>query len=57
MAGASIAVDPNSRPTCFRNIFEELIFVFTVTMATSSTTFIQGIFPIPEAVMTRSSLL
>ncbi|TAQ84782.1 hypothetical protein B7494_g6888 [Chlorociboria aeruginascens] len=35
--------DPNDRPKCFRNLFEECIFVFTVMLATASTTFVQGV--------------
>lgn len=37
-----VAQNPNARPRCFRNIFEECIFVFAIMMATSSTTFLQG---------------
>jgi len=43
--------DPNARPKCFRNIFEECIFVFTVMMATASTTFIQGVIVINTALI------
>ena len=43
--------DPNARPKCFRNLFEECIFVFTVMMATASTTFIQGVIVINTALI------
>jgi len=45
---------PNARPQCFRNIFEECIFVFTVMMATASTTFIQGVIVINTALIGES---
>lgn len=32
-----VGVDPNTRPKCFRNLFEEIVFVFTAMMATAST--------------------
>jgi len=44
-----IPQDPNARPRCFRNLFEECIFVFAVMMATSSTTFLQGVIVINTA--------
>lgn len=30
-------MDPNSGPRCFGNLFEEIVFVFTVMMAMAST--------------------
>lgn len=44
-------LDPNARPACFRNLFEECIFVFTVMMATSATTFVQGVIVINTALI------
>lgn len=49
MAQALLPPDPNTRPRCFRNTFQEIIFVFAVMMATSSTTFIQGVIVINTA--------
>lgn len=46
--------DPNTRPKHFRNNFEECIFVFTVMMATASTTFIQGVVVINTATIGKS---
>jgi len=43
--------DPNSRPSCFRNMIEEIVFIFTVMMATASTTFIQGVIVINTALI------
>jgi hypothetical protein len=40
---------PNDRPSCFRNLFEEWIFVFAIMMATSATTFLQGVIVINTA--------
>jgi len=45
--------DPNARPRCFRNAFEEYGFVFTVMMATASTTFLQGVIIINTATIQR----
>jgi hypothetical protein len=46
--------DPNARPKCFSSIFEECIFVFTVMLASCSTTFIQGVILINTATIGRS---
>jgi hypothetical protein len=43
MAQALMPQDPNGRPAHFANNFEEVIFVFTVMMATAATTFLQGV--------------
>jgi hypothetical protein len=42
MAHALVPDDPNARPKEFKNIFEEVFFIFTVMMANASTTFLQG---------------
>jgi hypothetical protein len=49
-----IPQNPNARPKHFRNNFEECIFVFTVMMATASTTFLQGVIVINTATIGRS---
>lgn len=46
--------DPNARPSCFRNLFEEIIFVFTVMMAIACTTFLQGVIVINTATIGES---
>ena len=46
--------DPNARPSCFRNTFEECIYVFTVMMATASTTFLQGVIIINTSTIAAS---
>jgi hypothetical protein len=57
MAEPLIPQDPNARPKCFRNLFEEGIFIFTVMMATSATTFIQGVVIINTALIGRDLLM
>jgi hypothetical protein len=54
VAQTLIQQDPNARPRYFRNNFEECIFVFTVMMATASTTFLQGVVVINTALIGRS---
>jgi MFS family permease len=54
MAQNLITHDPNARPSHFRNAFEECIFVFTVMMATASTTFLQGVIIINTATIALS---
>jgi len=49
MAQALIHQGANARPKHFKNLFEECIFVFAVMMATSSTTFLQGVIVINTA--------
>ena len=46
--------DPNARPKCFKNIYQECIFVFTVMMATASTTILQGVTVINTASIGKS---
>jgi hypothetical protein len=54
VAKTLIPHDQNARPKHFRNGFEECIFVFTVMMATSSTTFLQSVVVINTATIGRS---
>lgn len=49
MADYLALANPNARPEHFRNLFEECIFVFAIMMATSATTFIQGVIVINTA--------
>jgi hypothetical protein len=37
MARSLVSLDVNARPKAFANFFEEIVFVFTVMMATAST--------------------
>ncbi|KAM3086931.1 hypothetical protein ACMFMF_000863 [Clarireedia jacksonii] len=46
--------DPNARPKCFSSLFEEWIFVFTVMLASCSTTFLQGVILINTTTIGRS---
>ncbi|KAE8444781.1 hypothetical protein EG329_014241 [Mollisiaceae sp. DMI_Dod_QoI] len=57
MARALITADPNARPRHFRNVFEEVVFVFTVMMATACTTFIQGVVNINTATIGRDLIM
>lgn len=34
--------DPNDRPECFASLFQECLFVASVTMAVAMTSFLQG---------------
>jgi hypothetical protein len=43
MAEAVMQHDSNARPEHFTSTFEECVFVFTVVMASASTTFLQGV--------------
>ncbi|KAH8648159.1 major facilitator superfamily domain-containing protein [Tricladium varicosporioides] len=53
MAQVFIPEDPTARPKHFRNNFQELIFIFTVMMATAATTFLQGVVVINTAAIGR----
>ncbi|PQE27300.1 hypothetical protein CJF32_00000270 [Rutstroemia sp. NJR-2017a WRK4] len=50
----SLTDDPNARPKCFSSWIEEWIFVFTVMLASCSTTFLQGVILINTATIGRS---
>ncbi|KAG9232815.1 major facilitator superfamily domain-containing protein [Amylocarpus encephaloides] len=43
MAQALKEQDPDARPQHFQTTFQEIVFVFTVMMATAATTFLQGV--------------
>jgi hypothetical protein len=60
LADASQSLIPqnvNARPTCFRSLFEEYIFVFTVMMATSSTTILNGAITINLAIIASDLIM
>jgi MFS family permease len=57
MAHSPITSNPNSRPEYFRNLFEECLFVFTVMMATASTTILQGVVLINTATITEDLVM
>lgn len=46
--------DPEARPRYFKNAFEEVIFVFTVMMATAATSFLQGVTVINTAAIGKN---
>jgi len=54
LSAGLVEQDPNARPKCFRNLFEEIIFILTVMMAVSCTTFLQGVTVINTATIGRS---
>ncbi|CAG8983190.1 hypothetical protein HYALB_00004017 [Hymenoscyphus albidus] len=49
-----VGEDPEARPDYFKNNFEEVVFVFTVMMATAATTFLQGVTVINTAAIGKS---
>jgi hypothetical protein len=57
MAEALMPSAPNSRPKNFRSTFEECVFVFTVMMCASSTTFLQGVTIINTATIGKDLIM
>lgn len=54
MAESLMPHDPNARPENFTSTFEECVFVFTVVMASASTTFLQGVTVINTATIGKN---